>query len=424
MNIAPEPAWALSLRRRLFPLMSHSPLFVRTLDAPVLTPQPGCPWADTMLLNPTVIDEPGSNRLHMLFRATGAWPQAGNPGQPLPYPIFLGYAFSDDGGLSWNADFSRPCLAPHLATAEEEIKITDRNGRRVVNHANGAIEDPRLFRLAGQLYLTTACRMFPPGPYWEQDEPTQCAPGWATEPGGRLGRAARENVTVSVLWEVNLLRLAAGDYSGAFTYVTHLTDPELGENRDVFLFPEKWEIEGERCFVCLHRPFQPGGYGAEFSKTRPSIFVAAATTLADLPTARAKHRRLAAPELPWENDRIGASWVPLPLGSDQWLLPYHGKQDQTVGYTQSFMIVGLDQHGWPEVLHRCGDRLMFARKKWELEGRFKTPCLFTCGGIVLGEELLMSYGAADTVAGVAWINFPSLVARVRQFDRNGQSLQS
>ena len=104
---------------------------------------------------------------------------------------------------------------------------------RVVNHANGCIEDPRLHWLDGNLYLTTACRMFPPGPYWLNDQPTQCAPGWVTG-DHPFGRAARENLSVTVLWRVDLPSLAARDYDHAFTYVTHLTDPDLGDNRDTF----------------------------------------------------------------------------------------------------------------------------------------------------------------------------------------------
>jgi hypothetical protein len=397
------------------------PPVVRTLDAPVLVPPPGVPWVDTMLLNPTLIDEPGTRRLHMLFRATGPWSQAQSPGKPLPYPIFLGYAKSDDDGRTWQADFSRPCLAPALAGEPDAIFIRARDGRNLVNHANGCIEDPRLFRLVGKLYLTTACRMFPPGPYWEHDEPTQCAPSWATTGEHDLGRAARENLTVTVLWEVNLACLAAGNYEAAFAYVTHLSDPERGDNRDVFLFPRKLHIDGRDRYVCLHRPFQPGAFGRQFAHLRPSIFLAWADSIEDLPTVRAEHRLLAKPELEWEVNRIGASWVPLPLEDDAWLLPYHGKQDTVVGYTQSFMFLRSGADGVPVVAHRCPDRLMFARQAWERASRFQTPCVFTCGGLVRGRDLIMSYGAADAVAGMAWVDFQELVAHIRRSGPDGRS---
>lgn len=395
---------------------------IRTLSAPVLSPQTGVPWADTMLLNPSIIDEPGTGTLHMLFRATGPWPQRQTPGRPLPYPIFLGYAKSVDGGKSWQADFSRPCLSPKLETEPHRIVISGADGKARVNYANGCIEDPRLFRLDGHLYLTTACRMFPPGPYWEHDEPTQCAPAWATSGQHSLGPAATQNLTVTVLWKVDLSQLAAHNYEDAFTYITHLSDPQRGDNRDVFLFPQKMQIGGRKQYVCLHRPYHPELYHTQFAGLQPSIFVGCADRLEDLSGPLAANRLLAKPELPWEGNRVGASWVPISLGQGEWLLPYHAKQDAVVGYTQSFMILKEGADGWPEVIHRCSDRLMYAQKKWELEGRFKTPCVFTCGGVVQGDELIMSYGAADTVAGIAWVNFPQLVAHVRRFSPTGDLL--
>jgi predicted GH43/DUF377 family glycosyl hydrolase len=393
--------------------------FIRTLDAPALAPRPGVPWADTMLLNPSVIDAPGSARLHMLFRATGPWPQARAQGGPPPYPIFLGYAHSDDFGGTWTADFSRPCLAPRLAMRPDDICIKNRAGEWVPNHANGCIEDPRLFRLEGKTYVTTACRMFAPGPYWEHDEPMQCAPDWARGDDHGLGRAARENLSVTVLWEVDMRRLASGDYDRAFVYVAAISDPARGDNRDVFPFPEKMPIDGRPQYVCLHRPFTPWAFGGEFAAMRPSIFLAAADRLEDLGTAKAAHRFLAASRFPWEGDRVGASWPPVSLGGGEWLLPYHAKQDGLVGYTQSFMILKPGDGGWPVVAHRCPDRIMHAQKPWELKGRFKTPCVFTCGGVVRDGTLLMSYGAADTVAGVAWTDFKTLVAHIRRYDAEG-----
>ncbi len=396
------------------------PLF-ETLDAPVLVPQPGIAWADTMLLNPTVIDEPGTTRLHMLFRATGPWAQAQVAGRPLPFPIFLGYATSDDEGMTWKADFSKPALGPALGTTPETIRIRARDGRDMVNHANGCIEDPRLFHLDGRLYCTTACRMFAPGPYWEHDEPMQCAPDWAREGRHQLGRAASENLSVTVLWEVDLEALKARAYERAFTYVTHLNDPERGDNRDVFPFPQKLFIDGRERYACLHRPFQPGSFGAEFAALPPAIFLAVADRIEDLPTAAAAHRLIARSEFVWEGNRVGASWVPLALEDGEWLLPYHAKQDSVVGYTQSFMILAPGPDGWPVVKHRCPDRLQYAKKRWELEGRFKTPCVFTCGGIVRPDgRLLMTYGAADNVAGVAWTDFAGLLAHIRLYDQHGR----
>jgi hypothetical protein len=53
---------------------------------------------------------------------------------------------------------------------------------------------------------------------------------------------------------------------------------------------------------------------------------------------------------------------------------------------------------------RCFKRLMFAKREWEMPADYPTPCLFTTGGIVMGEELIMSYGAADQKVGISWAN--------------------
>ena len=72
----------------------------------LLEPKPGCPWAEKMVLNPAMIADPADpGRLYMLFRATGPWLEARQPGRPLPYPIFLGFGESRDGGAHWEFDF-------------------------------------------------------------------------------------------------------------------------------------------------------------------------------------------------------------------------------------------------------------------------------------------------------------------------------
>ncbi len=387
--------------------------------SPVLTPQPGCPWADQMVLNPAFVADPHSNRLHMLFRASGPWPQMQRPGQPLPYPIFLGYAFSDDGGVTWQPDFSRPALAPALEQEPDKLFITTADGRRVLNHANGCIEDPRLFWLDGELYLACASRLFPPGPYWEGTELTCCTPAWATEGKHDLGKAATWNCTVSVLYRVDLKALAAKRYEQAFEYVTHLTDPEKGDNRDAYLFPRRLSIDGRDQYVCFHRPWDPGLYAEGRGVTLPSMFLAAADDINELATPAARQHLLATPRFDWETNRIGGSFPPIELGHGQWLVSYHGKADGNVGYTQSFMILQEQDRGFPVIRHRCSDRLLYARQPWELSGKFPTPCLFTCAGVKIGSELVMSYGAADTKVGVARVDFDELVEHVRRFDADG-----
>lgn len=386
----------------------------------VLEPKPGSPWAGQMVLNPAIIEDPDSGRLHMLFRATGPWPQKQLPGKPLPYPIFLGYAYSEDRGATWTADFTRPALAPGLEYDIDKIYITNREGQKVVNYANGCVEDPRLFRLEDKHYVIVACRLLPPGPYWLKDDPTQCAPAWINTPENPFGRAASENVTGNVLYEVNLEHLARGNYAEAFQYVTPLTNPEFGENRDVMLFPEKMRINGREQFICLHRPFAPAAYLGCRDTLPPSILLCASETLEGMWRELDTQTLLASPRFSWEHNRIGASAPPLRISEREWLLCYHGKQDNVVGYTQSFMILEEQTEALPRIKHRCPERLMVADQPWEMPVKFKIPCVFITGLIPLGQTLLASYGAADEKAGIARIELPALVEFVRKFDAEGK----
>ena len=124
----------------------------------------------------------------------------------------------------------------------------------------------------------------------------------------------------------------------------------------------------------------------------------------------------AVPEYPWEQNRIGVSCAPLNISQGTWLLPYHGKQDDTVGYTQSFMLLEEQFNELPRIVSRPAERLLYADQPWELEGEFAIPCLFTCSAVLKKDgNLLMGYGAADKVAGIAECDFMSLLQELRKF---------
>lgn len=390
--------------------------------APVIRVEKGCPWAETMVLNPAIVEDPESRRLHMLFRASGPWERKRIPGRPMPYPIFLGYAYSDDLGDTWTPDFSRPALAPALKDSPEDMFVTDANGKRKVNYANGLVEDPRFFEIDGKLMMSVAGRMFPPGPFWEHDEPTQCAPEWARSGDHDFGRAGTENLAVTVLYEVDLEKLKSGRYEQAFSYVTHLTDPERGDNRDVFLFPEKMVIDGRSQYVCVHRPREPWRYPGGEDKTKPTMYLAAADALKDLPTANCRHAVLAEPIFDWEEERVGGSWPPIRISDDEWLLGYHGKKNDLFGYTQSFMILKEREDDLPELIHRCSERMMYAKQEWELPGAVESntrPALFSCGAIVVDDKLIISYGASDEKVGIAKCDLRRLIEHTRKFTPDG-----
>jgi hypothetical protein len=356
----------------------------------------------------------------MLFRATGPWLQKQLPGKPKPYPIFLGYSYSDDKGTTWHTDFSRPALAPALCYEMEGMYVINCDGERVVNHANGCIEDPRLFFLEGQCYMIVACRLMPPGPFWINDEPTQCGPDWVRGPNP-FGKAASANVTVNVLYKVDLERLARKDYEAAFQYVIHLTDPELDENRDVVLFPERMQINGRKQYVCIHRPFYPKVYPFVKEDMLPSIFICATDDLKKLWKESASQTILASPIFDWESNRVGASTPPIRISNTEWLLNYHGRtEEKGIGYTQSFMILEEQADTFPRITHRCSDRILYAAEPWEMPTSTPRPALFACGMIKLDNTLMLAYGASDERVGTALIDYEPLLAHVCKFDAQGR----
>lgn len=395
---------------------------IRYSPRPVIEPQPGCDWAETMVLNPAIIKEKDSNVIHMLFRATGPWPQKNLKGLSNPYPIFLGYAKSNDNGETFEADFTRPVLAPKLEYEIEKIFIQDDRGEMVENCANGCIEDPRIFEVEKELYLTTACRMFPPGPYWEGDMRKDNIPDWAMNPENPFGTTAYNNDTTTVLFKLNLEELKSLNYDKAFQYVCTLTDGNVTDNRDVFLFPNKMMIDGKMQYVMLHRPDEPNAFPVGKGIHKPSMFLAAAEDIRDFATDKVTHKLLATSIFDWEEERIGASFPPMSIGNSEWLISYHGKQLPGYGYTQSFMILKEKENTFPEIIHRCSERLIYASQDWELPDKFLCPCIFTTGGIISGKELIMSYGAADQKIGMAWVDFDELITYVRNFDSIGNEL--
>lgn len=391
---------------------------------PVLEPMPGCIWADTMVLNPAIIKDRNSDTLHMLFRATGPYAHKKLEGAKYePYPIFLGYARSNDMGNTWEADFTRPALEPRLEYDVNNIYIADDEGRRVVNYGNGCVEDPRIFEVEGELYLSVACRMFPPGPYWFDDETTvtrlENIPDWAKKESNPFSGAAYLNSTTTVLYKLNLENLKKNNYENSFTYVCNLTDPEVDDNRDVFLFPEKMMIDGKLQYVLIHRPHNPENFEAGRGHKKPSIMLAAAENIKDFASPAATHGFLAEGIFDWEEERIGASWAPISLGNGEWLLQYHGKTFPGYGYSQSFMILKEKENDFPEIVHRCPDRLMYPKQEWELPDKFPCPCLFTTAGILVDGQLIMGYGAADQRIGISWVEFKELVEYIRLFDSVG-----
>lgn len=388
---------------------SHDIVLKRTC---ILKPVPDCPFASEMVLNPGLIADPETGRLHMLVRVSGPCPEKQLPGCPMPFPIHFAYAWSDNGGKDWDFDLSRPALSPAIAYEEKDMWLVNGRGERVANYHNGCIEDPRLLFIEGECYCIIAARTFPAGPYWVHDDPVQCMPEWAKRADSPIGNQG--NVTTTVLYKVDLSALAAKDYDRAFSYVTDLTDPKNGEDRDVFIFPKKMKIDGKMQYVMIHRPHHPDAYEG-IEESRPSIVISAAEDLYSFAKGPAKRRVLYAPELDWQGDKVGGSTPPISMGNGEWLFNFHARKNESEGYAQSFMILRETENDFPEISHLYPKPWIVNEADFEQPHKFSIPCIFFTGIAKLEDKLLVSYGAADEFAAVMEIDYNKTVSILKNY---------
>lgn len=115
---------------------------------------------------------------------------------------------------------------------------------------------------------------------------------------------------------------------------------------------------------------------------------------------------------------MGGSTPPVSLGGGEWLFNYHGKENDINGYAQSFMILKDRENDFPVITHLCDKKWIVNEAEFENPGRFKIPCIFFTGLIKNGDNLLVSYGAADERAGVMTLDFEKLVTELRKYPKS------
>ncbi len=106
----------------------------------------------------------------------------------------------------------------------------------------------------------------------------------------------------------------------------------------------------------------------------------------------------------WDSKKIGIAGPPIKTAHG-WVLLYHGIDNE------SYYNLGaaLLEREHPEtVLARLDYPVLIPEKEFEKKGR--TPnVVFPCGHVIIDETLIMYYGAADSVIGVASIEMPKLL---------------
>ncbi len=180
------------------------------------------------------------------------------------------------------------------------------------------------------------------------------------------------------------------------------------ENKDATLFPQTFNGQ----YVMYHR-------------IEPSIWISFSERL-DCPWPREDHRILLGPGagMAWDGFKIGGGAQPIKTKYG-WLVIFHGV-DQSFVYRLGALVVALDDPG--QLLYRSPNPILEPEESYERgeEGCYVPNVVFTCGAVprvdkeVLedDDEVLIYYGAADTVACVATAKVADLIPEEIRQGRN------
>jgi len=178
-----------------------------------------------------------------------------------------------------------------------------------------------------------------------------------------------------------------------------LLSPAGIDDRDGVLFPEK--VDGR--YAMLHRP--TSWVGEAYGTDRPGVWLAFSEDLKQWDYGQGDQYLLMQAQAPWESAKIGAGAPPIktPAG---WLLIYHGVDENYV-YRVGAALLDLDDI--TRVIARGRDFLMEPVEDYERVGMipnvvFPTAALWQPDG-----ELLIYYGAADRVVGLATADMDELL---------------
>lgn len=106
----------------------------------------------------------------------------------------------------------------------------------------------------------------------------------------------------------------------------------------------------------------------------------------------------------WDSEKVGINGPPIKTDSG-WILFYHGISRD---HQYNMGAVLLDSDDPTVVLGRTDEPLMQPKMQWELHG-WVDNVVFSCGQVVRGDEIMIYYGGADSVVGVATISQKQLV---------------
>lgn len=161
-------------------------------------------------------------------------------------------------------------------------------------------------------------------------------------------------------------------------------------NRNGVLFPEK--INGKYCM--LSRPSDNGH--TPFG----DIYLSYSPDMKYWGEHRCVMKVSPFENSAWQCTKIGAGSVPFRT-NDGWLMFYHGVINTCNGFRYSMGAALLDLEQPDKVLYRTKPYLLAPAASYELTGDVPNV-VFPCAALADNERVVVYYGAADTVVGVAF----------------------
>lgn len=337
---------------------------------PILEPRQNSNWESCQVRNPAAVLHEG--KVHLFYTAADNMTK--------DHTLRLGHAVSTDG-----FHFERVSNDPAIIPSMTEFQGFDAGG----------VEDPRCVKIDDTFYLTYMARVVPYAQFQYHGVRRDDMP---------------ENAGVT--WTHNFRRggLMVSKDLKHFERRGPVTSDQFYD-ANVILFPEK--VNGQ--FVMMHRPsvLHPSCP----DKERPGISICFSD---DLVTWTAD-KTLIYPQFPWEG-KIGGSAPPIRT-DEGWLTLYHSVEYPAAGdaswnsdfkfcYRVSVMLLDLEQP-W-KVIARSSEYIMEPETNFERYGTMNNV-VFPTGNVVLGEDLFIYYGGADTVCGVATVPVKELLDYVLKF---------
>jgi predicted GH43/DUF377 family glycosyl hydrolase len=338
---------------------------------PILQPKPGSWWEGAQTRNPAAVLHEG--KVHLFYTAAGDI--------DVEHKLCLGHAVSSDG-----FNFERVGDEPFIAPSASEFDGFDAGG----------VEDPRAVSIDGTIYITYCARS---------------VPHWSFIMGQRLANPPTQGGT----WTENMRRGGLIATKDLVTY--ERLGPVTSDDHydcNIILFPEK--VNGR--YAMLHRPSY---FKAEIeSGIREETAGMSICFSEDLKTW-GDDQPLIKDEYSWENGKVGGSGPPIKT-KHGWLTFYHGVQkrpkdsdwhiDHHFCYRAGIMLLDLDNPA--KVIARCPYPVIEPEAPFEKFGTVNNV-VFPTGNVVLGDDLFLYYGGADTVCCVATIPVQELLEYVMRF---------